>query len=217
MIKYLLFDFDGTIVNTNDVIIESFQATYEHFYGGRVDEEKITRVFGEPLMVTMARDFPMVSIENAMQFYRQYQFSHADELVKEFPGIKEMLDELKDLGYKMVIVTSRTTESTLKYLNMFNLAEYFDDIVSCDDTTIHKPNPEPIYIALSKLNAKKEEAIMIGDGHFDIKCANNAGVKSILVGWRITADGNPLVGECKEDYISETPKDIVKLLKELNA
>ena len=217
MKKYIIFDFDGTIINTNDVIIESFQATYEHFYGGRVDEEKITRVFGEPLMVTMARDFPMVSVENAMQFYRQYQFSHADELVKEFPGIRDMLEELKGLGFNMVIVTSRTTDSTLKYLKMFNLDEYFTDIVSCDDTTIHKPNPEPIYIALKKLNSKKEEAIMIGDGSFDIKCANNAKVKSILVGWKITEEVNPLVGECKEDYNCETPKDIVKLLKELNA
>ena len=114
----------------------------------------------------------------------------------------------------MGIVTSRTRESALNYLNMFHIASYFDDMVTCDDTTVHKPNPEPLLLGMKKLGCMPEEAIMVGDSPFDIKCANSAGVKSVLVDWRITADENAQVGEAVADFLIQEPMELFQVLEE---
>lgn len=212
MKKYILFDFDGTLVNTNDVILASWQHTYKHYLGHEVPVEHITACFGEPLLVTMEREFPGVDPAESAAVYRQFQVENADRLVTIFPGIKELLVALKEAGYVLGIVTSRTRESALRYMDMFGIASYFDDLVTCDDTTIHKPNPEPLLLALSKLGASADESLMIGDSPFDIKCANNAGVDSVMVEWRITCDDTSLIDDAKVDYWIHQPMELMELL-----
>ena len=215
MKKYILFDFDGTLVNTNDVIVASWQHTYKHYLGHEVPVEHITACFGEPLLLTMAREFPGVDPKESADVYRSFQVKNADRLVTIFPGIKELLAELKEAGYVLGIVTSRTRESALRYMDMFDITSYFDDLVTCDDTTVHKPNPEPLLLAMSRLGAAPEESLMIGDSPFDIKCANNAGVDSVMVNWRITCDETSLIDDAKVDYWIHQPSDLVELLKKL--
>ncbi|MBQ8563947.1 MAG: HAD-IA family hydrolase [Firmicutes bacterium] len=212
MKKYILFDFDGTLVNTNDVILASWQHTYKHYLGHEVPVEHITACFGEPLLVTMEREFPGVDPAESAAVYRQFQVENADRLVTIFPGIKELLVALKEAGYVLGIVTSRTRESALRYMDMFGIASYFNDLVTCDDTTIHKPNPEPLLLALSKLGASADESLMIGDSPFDTKCANNAGVDSVMVEWRITCDDTSLIDDAKVDYWIHQPMELMELL-----
>lgn len=214
MINTVIFDFDGTLIDTNDVILASWQHTYRHFLGHDVSIEHITKTFGEPLMKTMEREFPNVPPAESAEIYRHYQRQVAKDMVKLFPGIVEMLEAVKAEGYKMGIVTSRTYESTTGYLEMFDIGKYFDGLVSCDDTNIHKPNPEPLLMGLAKLDAKPEEAIMVGDSIFDIKCANNAGVKSVLVNWRMAGDDEGL-SHCQIDYRITTPMELMKVLEEV--
>ena len=212
MKKYILFDFDGTLVNTNDVIVASWQHTYKHYLGHEVPVEHITACFGEPLLLTMAREFPGVDPKESADVYRSFQVENADRLVTIFPGIKELLAELKGAGYVLGIVTSRTRESALRYMDMFGITSYFSDLVTCDDTTVHKPNPEPLLLAMSRLGAAPAESLMIGDSPFDIKCANNAGVDSVMVNWRITCDETSLIDDAKVDYWIHQPSDLVELL-----
>ena len=215
MKKYILFDFDGTLVNTNDVILASWQHTYRHYLGHEMPVDHITSCFGEPLLLTMEREFPGVDPQESADVYRQFQLENADKLVTIFPGIKELLADLKAAGYVLGIVTSRTRESALRYMDMFGITSYFSDLVTCDDTTVHKPNPEPILLAMSKLGASAEESIMIGDSPFDDKCANNAGVDSVMVNWRITCDETSVIDDAKVDYWLHQPSDLVELLKTL--
>ena len=213
MINTVFFDFDGTLINTNDVIIESWQHTYNYYLGHEVPLERITAYFGEPLLITMAREFPGVDPAVSAEVYRDYQRKNADRLVKIFPEIKELLEALREKGYRIGIVTSRTRVSANAYLEKFGIEDYFDDMVTCDDTEIHKPNPEPLLLAMEKMGVTKEESIMVGDGAFDIKCANNAGVKSVLVGWRITGE-SALIRDAEEDFNIEKPLDLLDILKE---
>ncbi len=216
MINTVLFDFDGTLVNTNDVIIASWQHTYMYYLGREESLEKITACFGEPLLLTMEREFPEVDPRESAGVYRNFQKENADELVKIFPGIKELLESLKTDGFRMGVVTSRTRESAQRYMDMFGIGDYFEEMVSCDDTDIHKPNPEPILLCLKKMGITAEEALMVGDSPFDIKCANNARVKSVLVGWRITGDGQTLIDDAREDFTISEPSELVGVLKRLN-
>lgn len=212
MITTIFFDFDGTLIDTNDVIIESWQHTYMHYLGKTMPVERITSCFGEPLLITMEREFPGVDPKESAEEYRAYQRENADRLVKIIPGIRDLLEALKNAGYRIAIVTSRTRVSANYYLDMFGIKDYFEDMVTCDDTDIHKPNPEPLLLAMEKMHVNKEESIMVGDGPFDIKCANNAGVKSVLVGWRITGE-SALIKDAKEDYNIEKPLDLMDILK----
>ena len=213
MKKYILFDFDGTLVNTNDVILASWQHTYRHYLGHEMPVDHITSCFGEPLLLTMEREFPGVDPVEAAAVYRQFQGENAERLVTIFPGIKELLADLKKAGYVLGIVTSRTRVTALGYMDMFDITSYFDDLISCDDTAVHKPNPEPLLLAMSRLGAAPEECLMIGDSPFDIKCANNAGVDSVMVNWRITCDETSLIDDAKVDYWIHQPSDLLELLK----
>ena len=214
MINTVIFDFDGTLIDTNDVILASWQHTYRYFLGHDVSVEHITTTFGEPLMKTMEREFPDVPAAESAEVYRRFQREVAADMVKLFPGIKDMLEAVKARGCKMGIVTSRTYESTMSYLEMFGIGSYFEGLVSCDDTSIHKPNPEPLLMGLDKLNSCPEEAIMVGDSIFDIKCANNADVKAVLVNWRMAGDDEGL-SKCKIDYRITTPMELLDVLDEV--
>lgn len=212
MINTVIFDFDGTLINTNDVIIEAWQYTYKHYLGHEVPVGQITKCFGEPLLITMAREFPGVPAEESAEIYRNHQRAKADELVKLFDGIEDMLKAVKETGCKIGIVTSRTKESTLFYINKFGIGDYFDGIVSCDDTDKHKPDPAPLLLGLDRLGASPAEAIMVGDSAFDIKCANNAGVRAVLVDWRMTGDDQKL-RECNIDYEIKEPMELPEVLR----
>ncbi|MBR6472551.1 MAG: HAD family hydrolase [Firmicutes bacterium] len=215
MINTIFWDFDGTLLDTNDVILESWQVTYEHYYGKRMPVEHITKCFGEPLLVTMAREFPEVEPLEAANVYRTYQKDFAYRNVKTIPGVFEAVEELRKRGYKQCIVTSRTTESTMRYLELFDKTDAFDGMVTCDDTDKHKPDPAPILLALEKMGCTSDEALMVGDGVFDIKCANNAGVRAVLVGWRITDTDNMLIRDAVHDYEVDSPEELLELIERL--
>lgn len=215
MVTTVLFDFDGTLVNTNDLIIASWQYTYKHYLGHEVSLEHIVASFGEVLPLTMAREFPDVDTDEACNVYRDYQLHVAEEMIKTFEGIPDLLKELNARGYRVAIVTSRTRESALRYLDMLEISGYFEDLVTCDDTNKHKPDPEPILVCLRKLGVSADEAVMVGDSPFDMKCANNAGVRSVLVDWRITDSEKAVISDAVVDYEIATPMDLIDVLDEL--
>jgi pyrophosphatase PpaX len=129
------------------------------------------------------------------------------------PGILDLLKELKARGYKTGIVTSRLRHTTEMGLQKYDMEQYFDTIVTCDDTDKHKPDPEPVEIALKRLGSKPEEAVMIGDSIFDILCARGAGVKSVLVSWALAISDGDKTGENEPDYIIDKAEDLLKILE----
>lgn len=210
--KTILFDFDGTIMNTNDLVIESWQHTFLAVEGKERPVESIIRTFGEPLFITMKKQLPQIPVEEGVSIYRTYLKQHFTERITPFPGMPELIRKLKLLGYQNGLVTSRTKDSTCDGLSHFGLLSYFDCIVSCEDTDKHKPDPEPLRIALNHLNASPEQSVMIGDSMFDILCAKNAGVKSVLVGWQMAVNDEEINGASAPDYRIEKPEDLLTLL-----
>lgn len=216
-ITTVLFDFDGTLMNTNDLIIDSWRHIYRVLEDKDIDEEEIVRTFGEPLINTMEKSFPNTPVEECVDIYRSYHRDSFGDRISLFPGIKEMLGELKALGYKMAVVTSRVGLTTRQAMEKYEIMEYFDVVVTCDDTEKHKPDPEPVHIALKQLNSSPEESIMIGDSMYDILCAKNAGVLSVLVGWAVAVTEEEKTGADKPDYFVDTAEDIMRLLEEVNS
>ena len=213
-IRTILFDFDGTIMNTNELIIRSWQHTFRTVEGKERPVEEIVRTFGEPLMVTMKQVLPQLTLEEGIEIYRSYLRQHYHDMIAPFPGMVELIRELKQQDYITGLVTSRPRETTLQGLERFGLDPYFDCVVTCDDTDKHKPDPEPLLIALCKLSALPRESVMLGDSIYDILSARNAGVKSILVGWQMTLSKEDIEGPDGPDHTIEKPEDLLRMLSE---
>lgn len=211
-INTVLFDFDGTVMDTVDVIVCSWQHTFKTLEGKERPVAEIVKTFGEPLEITMQKFFPNVDTNKAIDIYRSYHRDNFGERIKLFPGIKELLASLKEKGFKTGLVTSRLTGTTMEGLEKYGIKDYFDAIVTCDDCTKHKPDPQPINITLEKLASKPEESVMLGDTMFDIMCAKNAGVKSVLVGWAVAVPEEERTGEYAPDYILETAEGLFEIL-----
>ena len=219
----VVFDFDGTIADTNQLIIGSWQAVFRARTGNEGDISDILSTFGEPLYYTMEKMFPDYDVEESVDIYRSYQQEIFLDEIGIFPGIKELIVELKERGYKVGIATSRLRESTLRGLKKFELEDYIDALVTVEDTDKHKPDPEPALICLEKLGSTSDESIMVGDSAYDMGCGKNAGMTTVLVGWsevaksgvESTAKERKTDGEVDifaPDYIIEEAEDLWKIL-----
>lgn len=212
MINTILFDFDGTLINTNTVIIDSFQHTYRSILGKEKDVTEIIKYFGEPLHLTLKRDIEG-PVEDAIKIYRDYHYERFEDLIEIFEGMDHVIKRLHKEGYKLGLVTSRLMKTTSVGLHKFGLTDYFHTIVTADDCQRHKPDPEPILKALEKLNSKPEEAIMIGDTPFDIQASHRAGVQSVLVGWSMLKEDIKILNP---NYIIEKAEDIFSIIESSN-
>ncbi|MDO4552664.1 MAG: HAD-IA family hydrolase [Bacillota bacterium] len=212
-ITTVLFDFDGTIMDTNGVIIDSWQHTFRTLTGKEGREEDIIRTFGEPLSYTMEKTFPDIPVEEAIGVYRSYHWDNFGERITVFPGIVELLEQLKVRGYSLGLVTSRLKGTTMEGLEKYRLEHFFDAMVTCDDTDRHKPDPEPILIALERLGSAPEESVMVGDTRFDVLCARNAGVASVLVAWQMAMSQEEISGPLGPDHYIETPEELLTILE----
>ena len=212
-IKAVLFDYDGTLMDTNDIILESWQHTFRRLTGEECPEEKLYPTFGEPLRDTMKAFFPEEDTDACVAIYREYQSDFYHKEIRMFPGMKELIFELKQKGYLTALVTSRAPGSTAEGLKKYGLTDAFDAVVTCGDTDKHKPDPEPIFICTRKLCIEPREAMMVGDTTFDILCGKRAGTKTVLAGWSVAyTEEQKIAEETKPDYIIQKAADLLQIL-----
>ena len=222
--KYIIFDFDGTVVHTNDVIIGSWQATYEHYLGRQVSRSQIEQTFGETLADTIRNRIPGAPVEEVKSYYRAWQEAHKESLVYIYDGIKELLAELRGRGCVIGVGTSRTASSLWNYLRQFGIDDSIDAVVTMDDVTRHKPHPDTALAVLAKmagLEAGAEipgeilaDAVMLGDSRFDIGCASNAGIDSVLTIWgRPIGEEEIATWDWRPTYIIERPEELLKIVR----
>lgn len=209
MLDTVIFDFDGTLADTSELIINSFQTIYKKFLGEEKPVEYISKFFGEPLKVTLAREFSQ-PFEEVFSEYRGYQSSRFNDDVRLFNNAKEILQYLKSKNIKTAVVTSRMRESVVQALRNFDIEKYFDVVIAIDDTVNHKPHPEPLIKAMNLLGANPNETLFVGDSKFDMECAVNAGAIPVLAGWHLEAES--LKNQYDIKYVINDLYDISKLI-----
>lgn len=212
MKKYIVFDFDGTLLDTDQLIIDSWQAAFRRFKGEEADENLILSTFGETVSNTTKELFADEDPEEVLAVYRRYQTEHSNGAYKLYPGIAELLGGLKRRGYSLSIVTSRLRHTAMQYIGEMGIKDKFDVIITADDVIEHKPEPGPLLEALRQLGAKREETIMLGDTRFDIGCCINAGVDSILVCWG-RRGGNVPLGGIEPMYRINKPEELFDIIE----
>ncbi|MDN5347165.1 MAG: pyrophosphatase PpaX [Clostridia bacterium] len=204
----VLFDFDGTLVDTTDLVIESFQYTLRPYLGREVKPEEVYPFFGAPLREGLFAFVPDKA-EELLPVYRRYTNEHFEEKIKLCPGVREGLGRLKKAGLKLGVVTSRMRKTTLRGLEIFDLLHFFVTVVALEDVDNHKPGPEPVRKALRDLGVAAEDAIMIGDSPLDILAARAAGVKSAAAGWSAVPRARLLAAE--PDFSVESMEEFVEI------
>lgn len=184
MLGAALFDFDGTLVDTTELIYQSMRHAAGQVLGREVSRDVLMANVGQPL----PRQMELLSAEHAealLDSYRLHNEENHDALIQEFPGVEDSLARLRSAGIGVAVVTSKRRFSVEMALENFpGLGEVVDAWVTMEDTEEHKPRPEPLLKGLELLgNVPREEAAYVGDSPFDVAAAKAAGVKSVAVSW----------------------------------
>ncbi|MNW39498.1 Pyrophosphatase PpaX [compost metagenome] len=211
MITTVLFDLDGTIIDTNELIISTFM----HVLGRHFPEEPYTRERIIPHMgMTLEQQFRVFSgkedVAELIKDYRTYNNAQHDAMAREFPHVNEVISKLHQRGIHLGVVTTKIRPTTMRALEMFGLLKYMETIVTVQDVEHPKPHPEPVLMAISKLNVDPESTLMVGDSAADIQSANAAGVKSAAVAWSLK--GVEVLSKYNPDYILHDMRDIYRVL-----
>ncbi|PSR22414.1 MAG: HAD family hydrolase [Sulfobacillus acidophilus] len=178
----LLFDLDGTILDTTELIMQSFIYAFANGLGQQVTREELMTHFGRPLQDQfglMRPDLPQSEIDRLIAIYREHNESEHDRWVTLVPGADRVLRELASLGYPLGIVTSKRLDMTMQGLKLVGLDHLFSCIVHTGSTIYHKPRPEPIQHALRLLGAVPATAIYVGDSPYDMAAGRAASVRTL--------------------------------------
>lgn len=180
--KGVLFDLDGTLLDTNDLILKSFQYSFYKHYHRDPDLAVAKAYFGRPLREALEVMAPG-KVEEVLKTYREYNLIHHDILAKSFAGVAEVIQDMHNSGVLMGIVTSKSRHTALRGLKLFDMDKFFSVIIGFEQCQHHKPHPEPVQLALAGLGLGPGDCLMVGDSPFDIISGRDAGVKTAAVRW----------------------------------
>lgn len=218
-ITTILFDFDGTLMSTDALVVKSFRYTLSQYGVKEVSDERLSRTFGglmDDLMKEFIAEYHLdADYREMLAVYRAFQNERFDTETYMYDGIRELLEALRQAGYRMAVLTSRKKRSTLRGLSMFGLDGYFMAVQTADDTDAVKPDPRAAYSLLTRLGAQPEESLLIGDSHYDIQCGKNAGMYTALALW---GRGMPETEQkaLAPDMVLETPAAFLEGLQKLD-
>jgi pyrophosphatase PpaX len=207
MLDTILFDLDGTLLDTNELIIESFLHALQVHKLEAVSREDIIGQMGKPLREQIALFSKRTNVDDIVGTYREFNIRKHDEMVLMFPHVKETLTALHAQGLKLGVVTSKVRFTVGRGLQLFGLEPFLSTIVTSDDVSMPKPHPESVLLALNRLNAKPENTLMVGDSQYDLLAAHDAGVRSAGVAWSL--QGAAVLRQFNPAYILQ---DMLELL-----
>ncbi|HDX9636059.1 TPA: HAD family hydrolase [Bacillus cereus] len=206
MYSCVIFDVDGTIIDTEVAVLSSLQKLLQIEKGKTYSFEELAFVLGIPGEVAL-KHFNISDIKKANNEWNKYlrEFEHH---INIFPDLQDTLITLWKAGIKTGIVTSKTKQELIDDFYPFNLQNYLSYIVCADDTVKHKPHPEPLLKFLDISKCDPADAIYIGDTKYDSQCAKEANVSFGLALW-----GAKSSESVDAEFLLKSPKDILEIVK----
>ena len=180
----VLFDLDGTLLDSIALILNSARHSFQRLEREWISDAEWTAGIGIPLF-TMFRRYARNDAEQAefIAGYREYQLANHDRLISCYDGVIAALTALRERGHELGIVTSKSEALAMRGLAHVRIAHFMDTVVGCDASSRHKPDPEPVRIALHRLACAPEHAVFVGDSVHDVVAGNAAGVRTIAALW----------------------------------
>jgi pyrophosphatase PpaX len=210
VIQTVLFDLDGTLINTNRLILASFQYTLDRYFPGQYTKEDLIPFIGEPLHASFSRVDARLAGE-MVAVYREYNSRHHDQLVTEFPGVHETLQNLRKAGCHLGVVSTKRRDMVERGLTLTHMNDYFSTIVAGDEVGHFKPDPEPVETAIARLHATAEQTMMVGDSPADILAGSSAHVRTAAVSWSLK-ERSVLEG-LHPDYFLDSMIDLLDIVR----
>jgi HAD superfamily hydrolase (TIGR01549 family) len=206
MYNCIIFDIDGTLLDTEIAVLSSLQELVFEELHKNLSFDELRFALGIPGEVTLNKlGITNISYCNVKWNIYLKKYFHN---VKVFDGIKDTLNKLNEIGILTGIVTSKTKEEFLNDFLPFDLNDYFKLVVCADDTEKHKPNPDPILKFIELSGVDKSKTIYIGDTKYDSDCAFGADIDFALALWGAKSS----IG-INANYILENPKQVLELIK----
>lgn len=202
----VLFDFDGTIIDSGAIILASFRHATKTVLDRELSDSELMVAVGTPLREQMELIDPDRADE-LVEVYRAHNEPLHDQL-EACPGMLDVLRQLCEEGRRMGVVTAKRGSTVELAFAVLPLRDYFDVVVTADDVARHKPAPDPLLAALEPLEAAPEEAVYVGDSPFDVAAAKAARVHAIAVTWGGMHSEDALRAEGPDAVVS-TPRELL--------
>ncbi len=211
MIKGIIFDLDGVLINSDEALVKHFKATLEKFGFKSPPEREMIKHAGKTqrdwiralLPREKQNDEKLINKmdEYAYKIYWDYYLS---KFVKLNEGAETVLKNFSE-KFKVAIDTSNPKETVRGIFKKFNLEKYFDVVITLEDIERPKPSAESLLKAVARLGLSPSEVLYIGDSEIDVECGKNAGVKTVIVGKRKLKN--------KPQYAVKTLSELLKIIK----
>ena len=214
-IKAVIFDFDGTICNTGEGIMKSAKYALDSFGVPCGEWTELSCFIGPPLLVTFQEEYHQ-EVSQASELVKKFRERYSKEGIWEsclYDGIKELIESLKEDGFKLAIASSKPEKYICELLEKFEIAKHFDVVCGVSFTADCEPKQSITARALEALGVSNEEAIVVGDKFYDVDGARANGIKSIGVTWGYGSKFELI--ECSADFIAEKPGDIEAVVLDL--
>ena len=202
----VLFDLDGTLIDSIELILNSARYAFEKLDRQCPPDSEWMAGIGIPLFTMFGRYARDAADQAALiAAYREYQLANHDRLIRCYDDVLSTVAMLSVSGHELAIVTSKSEALAMRGLAHVGLARFMDTVVGCDSSTRHKPDPEPVQIALHRLDCAPENAVFVGDSVHDILAGNAAGVTTLAATWGAfkKADLEPGEPDFYLEHISE--------------
>lgn len=178
----VLFDLDGTVIDTVALIRESHRHAVRTVLGQEFSDERLVANVGRPLLDQM-RVFSAEHAEELYRVYRVWNHANTEALIRTYPGMDGLLADLRAGGLRLGIITSKSRDAVDLAWRSIPLEHHFEVVITADDSERHKPHPDPLLLALERLGATPERACYVGDAPFDLQAARAAHMDGVAVTW----------------------------------
>ncbi len=207
----ILFDLDGTLIDSVDLIVDSYQHTYRAHGLPMSSREQILAGMGVPLRTIFGElTSDPAEMDRWIATYREYNLTHHDQQVRAYPGAVEMVRAVRAAGFRTGLVTSKNNSGARRGLALVGLEGVLEVIVGSDDVTRPKPDPEPVRLALTQLQMPTTGCLFVGDSHHDIYSGRGAGVGTVGVTWGPFDRAH--LESATPDFYCEDPQALLRLL-----
>ena len=209
--RVVLFDLDGTLIDSGPIILASMQHATRTVLGREIAYEELAATVGGQGLVSQMRALDPDRVDELVEVYKEHN-DPLHETLEAFDDFLDVLPRLREEDRRLGIVTAKRHRTVQLALDRFpEIAEQFEVVVGYEDTERHKPEPDPVLLALERLGAVPAEAAYVGDSPFDIQAAKAAGVFAIAVGWGGIHADERLLEEEPDAFVRE-PAELLDVL-----
>ena len=210
----MIFDTDGTLVEDLDLIVAAYNYAVSEYLGREFGLEEVSALFGPPMSKIVAKVVAPELLDSAVNKYHEYYSIHFHEQAKAYPGVCKMLTSLKEADYRLGVLTGAGREAAKITLEKSGLSQFFDSIVTGDDVTHPKPDPEGLGLVINLMKASPERTVCIGDSPLDIQASRRFGIRSGAALW--ASQNTEEIRALNPDFIFNRPSDVEEALLSLN-